>query len=73
MHDPVAQTGRLAPGDVSELLLQLSRQLRGGLPEDGEVPKKRVAPDSIRSQVLDRDTFDQLHGLDSRLDHFLQE
>src|SRR5450759_4646547 len=73
MHDPVAQTGRLAPGDVSELLLQLSRQLGGGLPEDGEVPKQRVAPDPIRSQVLDRDTLDQLHGLDSRLDHLLQE
>src|SRR5450759_1343387 len=53
--------------------LQLSRQLGGGLPEDGEVPKQRVAPDPIRSQVLDRDTLDQLHGLDSRLDHLLQE
>ena len=59
MHDPVAQTGWLAPGDARELLLQLIRQLCSGFAEHGEVPQQRVAADPICSQVLDRDAINK--------------
>ena len=55
MHDPVAQTGRLALGDAVELLLQLIRQLCSGFVEHAEVPQQRVAADPICSRVIDRD------------------
>jgi hypothetical protein len=57
VHDSVAQAGRLAPSDLSELSLELIRQLRSGFAEHGEVPRERVAADPICSQVLDRDTL----------------
>jgi hypothetical protein len=35
------------------------------LRQDGALQQQRAAPDPIRSQVLDRATLDELHGLDS--------
>jgi hypothetical protein len=44
-----------------------------GFAEPSEVPQQRVAADPIYSQVLDRDTLNHRHRLDSRLDHLLNE
>lgn len=73
VHDPVPQPGRLLPGDLGVVGLQVVGQLRGGLAEDGEVPQEGVAALAVCGESLGRLVDGEEMGLLGGVDHLLEQ
>jgi hypothetical protein len=50
VHDPVPQPGRLLPGNLRVVTLEVVGELSGGLAEHREVPQEGVATLAIREE-----------------------